>query len=112
MANVVHRPVGPTSALQAVRTTTKVDGQLVNTFTGSVTTGTFQTAAVVWTITHVSLGRQRHGRSGGAPAGVTVSNGESRLAVLAPMLTALAAEYRDLPPCRCPTVVFGPSHPP
>jgi hypothetical protein len=30
--------------------------------------------------------------------GVTVSKGESRLIVLAPMLAALAAEYRDLPP--------------
>jgi hypothetical protein len=29
---------------------------------------------------------------------VTVSKGESRLIVLAPMLAALAAEYRDLPP--------------
>lgn len=30
--------------------------------------------------------------------GVTVSKGESRLIVLAPLLAALAAEYRDLPP--------------
>ncbi|MEU6160739.1 hypothetical protein [Streptomyces sp. NPDC047130] len=55
VTNVIHWSDGSTSTLQVVRTATKVNGQLINTFTGSVTAGTFQGATVVWTITNVSL---------------------------------------------------------
>ncbi|MFD8276200.1 hypothetical protein [Streptomyces flaveolus] len=53
--NVVQWSDNTTSTLQVTRTVTKVNGQLVNTFTGSVTAGTFQGASVVWTITNVNL---------------------------------------------------------
>ncbi|MFD7919810.1 hypothetical protein ACFV3R_11360 [Streptomyces sp. NPDC059740] len=53
--NVVHWSDGSTSTLQVTRTATKVNGQLINTFTGSVTSGTFHGASVVWTITNLTL---------------------------------------------------------
>lgn len=55
VTNVIQWSDGSSSTLQVTRTATKVNGQLINTFTGSVTAGTFQGATVVWTITSVSL---------------------------------------------------------
>ncbi|MFH8755934.1 hypothetical protein [Streptomyces atroolivaceus] len=53
--NVVHWSDGSTSTLNVTRTVTKVNGQLVNTFTGVVTAGTFQGASVAWTIANLTL---------------------------------------------------------
>lgn len=47
---------------------------------------------ITYLITRPDGSRERWGATG-----VTISQGESRLIVLAPMLAALAAEYRDLP---------------
>jgi hypothetical protein len=47
---------------------------------------------IKYMITRPDGSRERWGASG-----VTISQGESRLIVLAPMLAALAADYRDLP---------------
>nr|BFD81220.1 hypothetical protein StreXyl84_06210 [Streptomyces sp. Xyl84] len=55
VVNVVQWSDGTSSTLDMTRTATKVSGELVNTFTGTVTSGTFQGAAVTWTITNLTL---------------------------------------------------------